>query len=79
MKTKRIFALILALAMCLALCAGCKSDTEKTGQTQPPSSQGGEHLGDGKTTVKIGVLLPFSGSSSYYADHWHRGCSCHRI
>lgn len=73
MKTKRIFALILALAMCFALCAGCGNPGE-TGQTQPPASQGGnDQPEDGKTTVKIGVLLPFSGSSSYYADHQFYG------
>lgn len=67
---KRIFALVLVLAVCLALLAGCGGPSSQ--ETQKPQS--GEQAGNAET-VKIGVLIPLSGGSatsgktmSYVAD-----------
>lgn len=70
MKTKRVLALILALMTLLALCAGCSSQSPVQ---SPSSGPDAAQSGDGARTVKIGVLLPFSGSSSYYAEHQYYG------
>ncbi len=69
---KKLTALILALAMCLSL-AACAGTGSKETQTPAPSNAGTESQapqggGDEEKVVKIGVLLPFSGSSSYFGE-----------
>ena len=71
---KKILAMILALAMCLSL-AACSGGGSKESQ-QPSSNPGTTSQApaeDGVKNVKIGVLLPFSGASSYYAEHQFYG------
>lgn len=71
MNWKKALSILLALAMSLTLLAGCGDDsadaTPTPGQggttnTETPDDGGGSDA----ETIKVGVLLPMSGSSSYY-------------
>ena len=73
MKWKKAISLFLVLAMSLTLLAGCSGGGSKESQ-QPQQSNAGTTESQkpddtNKTnaeTIKIGVLLPLSGSASYY-------------
>ena len=66
---KKLLSLILTSSLCLSLLTAC-------GNSNQPSSSGTPSTGTPSTgtlsadgdTVKIGVLLPFSGSSSYFGE-----------
>lgn len=60
---KKLLSLVLAASLCLSLFAGCNGETAP--QSETPSDGGTTSSGN---TVKIGVLLPFSGSSSYFGE-----------
>lgn len=80
---KKILAVLLAMAMMAAMLAGCGSSSNGSGA----NSQGGTASGDAATseggdtasgtsdgdTVKVGVLLPFSGSTAYYGEVQYNG------
>lgn len=61
---KKLVSLILVASLCLSFLAACSGETEPSaGSSAPVGTSSTE--GD---TVKIGVLLPFSGSSSYFGE-----------
>lgn len=66
---KKLIAFILSCAMCFSL-AACSSSGGK--ESEKPGVSGSSSLepsgGDEEKVVKIGVLLPFSGSSSYFGE-----------
>ena len=80
---KKILAVLLAMAMMAAMLAGCGSSSNGSAA----NSQGGTASGDAATseggdtasgtsdgdTVKVGVLLPFSGSTAYYGEVQYNG------
>lgn len=81
MKTKKLLSLLLALVMVFALFAGCSNgDSGTSGDSnaspdgsasQSPDANAGDSGGStgdvgSAEIVKIGVLLPLSGSTSYY-------------
>ena len=59
MKKFRIFAAVLAVAMCLGMLAGC----------------GGETAGTGGDTVKIGLIAPLTGDVATYGTAVEKGAS----
>ena len=66
---KRLIALLSAAALCGAMLSGCGGDGgTQTGESGTPAA-GGE---DGDV-IKIGVILPFSGSSSYVGNAQYAG------
>lgn len=80
MKAKKLLALLLALAMVLGLaaCGNAEKPDEPQGSQNPGTSapaQSGDPApapADGDT-VKIGVLLPMSGPTSYYGEVQYNG------
>lgn len=75
MKFQKKVAVILAIAMSLGCFTGCNNDgsTDST-LSEQTSTVAESALPEGKTSddpegevIKIGVLLPFSGSASYFA------------
>lgn len=76
MKAKKLLALLLAFAMVLSL-AACgnaevpDNDTQESQNTETNTPDDGD-TADGDT-VKIGVLLPMSGSTSYYGEVQYNG------
>ena len=73
MKAKKLLALLLALAMMLSLaaCGNAEVPDDEPGQ-ESQSTENNEPSSDGNT-VKIGVLLPMSGSTSYYGEVQYNG------
>ena len=73
-KISRILSLLLAVCLLAAMVAGCgqsnadaqPSDSPKPSDSAAPSDAPGN--APSGETVKIGVLLPMSGSSAYYGD-----------
>lgn len=70
MKAKRLLSVLLVLAMLTALLAGCgtggNSETQAPVQTGDDNSSSAPESGGSAEYVKIGVLLPLSGATSYY-------------
>ncbi|MBP1736532.1 MAG: Extracellular ligand-binding receptor [Oscillospiraceae bacterium] len=62
MRGKKFFSILLALAMMLTLLSACGGDSADSGSDSTASGSGG----DSSDTVKVGVLLPLSGSTAYY-------------
>lgn len=63
MKIKKFLAIILAMTMILTIFAGCgKTPTDPAGQS--PNSTGSKGGNENTDTVKIGVILPFTGGSA---------------
>lgn len=78
MKAKKLLALLLALAMILSLAAcGNAEKPDDSGASQNPgtsnSTESGEPSSNDGDTVKIGVLLPMSGATSYYGEVQYNG------
>lgn len=75
-KMKKLLAILLAFAMMAALLTACGSNPGNTSDPAPaPGSsapaepnQGEEPSAPTGDTVKIGVLLPLSGPTSYYGE-----------
>lgn len=80
MKAKKLLALLLAMVMVLSLAACGNAEVSDDKESQNPSvstpveNNGGEDNtpADGDT-VKIGVLLPMSGATSYYGEVQYNG------
>lgn len=74
MKAKKLLALLLALAMVMGLAACGNAAGDESGA---PDANQSENVGEPGTTdgdtVKIGVLLPMSGATSYYGDVQYDG------
>ncbi len=80
-KAKKILALILALAMVFSLVA-CGSSSSSSGTTSNSGSSSssdtsgdsdGDSTASGDNVIQIGVLLPMSGSTSYYGEVQYNG------
>ncbi len=71
MKTKtakKVFALVLAAVMSLALLAGCGGGDKPSSSATPSTDPA-----VGSDVIKIGVVLPFSGASSYVGNAQYAG------
>lgn len=78
MKAKKLLSLLLVLAMLTTVLAGCgggsdsgsgSAATDTPAATDAPAQGTDEPAGDGGASaesVKVGVLLPLSGTTSYY-------------
>ena len=77
MNTKKLLAILLSLAMILALAVGCASnnasdDSSKGNSTSSDSNKTADDASDNSSdsgdTVRIGVILPFTGGSAAVAE-----------
>lgn len=75
-RLKKLLAATLSLAMILSLFAGCSDNkpgaNNQTPSTSAPEENGGSEVAEGDT-IKIGVLLPMSGSTAYYGEVQYNG------
>lgn len=70
---RRLLALLSATALCAGLMAGCGSGGSSNGTTSGTNSGAGTGSTSSSDTINIGVILPFSGSSSYVGNAQYAG------
>lgn len=66
---KRLIALVTAAALCCTMLAGCGNEAESPTGSSETSSPDAES----SDVIKIGVILPFSGASSYVGNAQYAG------
>lgn len=80
MKSKKLFSILLVLSLLASLLAGCSggnstpsasqtpSESQAPEQSTEPSAEQSQAPAASGEKVKVGVLLPISGPTSYYGD-----------
>lgn len=72
MKTRRLFALVLAFMMCLTVFSAC-SGGGSTGASSAGGQETAPEAGNGGAPIKVGILAPLTGGVAQYGINVRNG------